>query len=109
MSTTQAIAEEPRAREYETIYILRTTVNPDEAEMVRELFALYLDRRSLLEVVKGELPRLAAQVVADTGGCQSHRHALRRSISGLGWEGRSAKDRRDSSRRRDANGKTHAA
>jgi site-specific DNA recombinase len=27
-------------------------VNPDDAEMVRELFELYLDRRSLLEVVK---------------------------------------------------------
>jgi site-specific DNA recombinase len=27
-------------------------VNPDESEMVRELFELYMDRRSLLEVVK---------------------------------------------------------
>jgi small subunit ribosomal protein S6 len=43
MSATTAIAEEPRAREYETIYILRTTVHPDEADRiatrVREIIA----------------------------------------------------------------------
>ena len=43
MSTATAIAEEPRAREYETIYILRTTVTPDEADRiatrVREIIA----------------------------------------------------------------------
>lgn len=42
MSAT-ATVEEPRAREYETIYILRTTVNPDEADRiaarVREIIA----------------------------------------------------------------------
>jgi small subunit ribosomal protein S6 len=43
MSVSTAIVEEPRAREYETIYILRTTVNPDEADRiaarVREIIA----------------------------------------------------------------------
>ena len=42
MSAT-ATVEEPRAREYETIYILRTTVHPDEADRiatrVREIIA----------------------------------------------------------------------
>jgi small subunit ribosomal protein S6 len=43
MSVTTATVEEPRAREYETIYILRTTVHPDEADRiatrVREIIA----------------------------------------------------------------------
>jgi small subunit ribosomal protein S6 len=42
-TTTTASAQEPRAREYETIYILRTTVDPDEADRiatrVREVIA----------------------------------------------------------------------
>ena len=42
-ATATAKVEEPRAREYETIYILRTTVNPDEADRiatrVREIIA----------------------------------------------------------------------
>ena len=44
MTTSQAASErEPRAREYETIYVLRTTVDPDEADRiatrVREVIA----------------------------------------------------------------------
>jgi len=34
MTTQQTISEEPRAREYETIYILRPTVDPDEADRI---------------------------------------------------------------------------
>lgn len=43
MTATQANLEEPRAREYETIYILRPNVDPDEADRianrVREVIA----------------------------------------------------------------------
>lgn len=43
MTATQTISEEPRAREYETIYILRPSVDPDEADRianrVREVIA----------------------------------------------------------------------
>ena len=42
-ATTTASSPEPRAREYETIYVLRTTVDPDEADRiatrVREVIA----------------------------------------------------------------------
>lgn len=42
-ASTTASNQEPRAREYETIYILRTTVDPDEADRiatrVREVIA----------------------------------------------------------------------
>jgi small subunit ribosomal protein S6 len=34
MSTTQATIDEPRAREYETIYIMRSSVDPDEADRI---------------------------------------------------------------------------
>src|SRR5262245_27885213 len=34
MTTPQTSSEEPRAREYETIYILRPTVDPDEADRI---------------------------------------------------------------------------
>ena len=37
MTATQtAKTEEPRAREYETIYILRSSVDPDEADRVAQ-------------------------------------------------------------------------
>jgi small subunit ribosomal protein S6 len=43
VTATQAINTEPRAREYETIYILRSSVDPDEADRVanrvREIIA----------------------------------------------------------------------
>ena len=43
MTTQQQTSEEPRAREYETIYILRPNVDPDEADRiatrVREVIA----------------------------------------------------------------------
>lgn len=34
MTATQTTIEEPRAREYETIYILRPSVDPDEADRI---------------------------------------------------------------------------
>lgn len=43
MTTSLAASQEPKAREYETIYVLRTTVDPDEADRianrVREVIA----------------------------------------------------------------------
>jgi small subunit ribosomal protein S6 len=43
VTATEAIKTEPRAREYETIYILRSSVDPDEADRVatrvREIIA----------------------------------------------------------------------
>ena len=52
MTTTQSVTEEPRAREYETIYILRSSVDPDEADRVAQRV------REIIDGLGGKLLRI---------------------------------------------------
>jgi small subunit ribosomal protein S6 len=45
MTTTQSTIDEPRAREYETIYILRANVDPDEADRIATRVREVIDGR----------------------------------------------------------------
>src|SRR3954447_17006842 len=69
--TATAKTEEPRAREYETIYILRSSVDPDEADRVANRV------REVITSLGGRLLRI------DNWGRRRLAYTIRKSTRGV--------------------------
>lgn len=70
-NTTPTTIDEPRAREYETIYILRSTVDPDEADRVANRL------REVIAALGGRLLRI------DNWGRRRLAYAIRKATRGV--------------------------
>ena len=70
-ATSQTHPEEPRAREYETIYILRSSVDPDEADRVANRL------REVIATLGGRLLRI------DNWGRRKLAYTIRKATRGV--------------------------
>src|SRR6476646_2395810 len=71
MTATQTTIDEPRAREYETIYILRPNVDPDEADRIANRV------REVLEGMGAKLLRI------DNWGRRKLAYTIRKASRGV--------------------------